>query len=99
MDVNIIIKKVKLIGLNENINSMNEINWKEFKSIDPNICHGKVCIKNTRVLVSVILDCLAEGMSHEEILENYPTLQEKHIKVALQYAAILAREEVLPLRG
>lgn len=39
---------------------MNEIDWKEYISSDPNICHGKACIKNTRVLVSVILDCLAE---------------------------------------
>lgn len=78
---------------------MNEINWKEFISIDPNICHGKACIKDTRVLVSVILDSLAEGMSQEEILEEYPSLQAKHIKLALQYGAILAREEVLPLRG
>jgi uncharacterized protein (DUF433 family) len=78
---------------------MNQINWNDEISIDPNICHGKACIKDTRVLVSVILDCLAEGMNHEEILENYPTLQEKHIKSALQYGAILAREEVLPLRG
>jgi len=78
---------------------MNETNWKDDISIDPNICHGKACIKNTRVLVSVILDSLAEGMSHKEILEDYPTLQEKHIKTALKYGAILAREEVLPLRG
>jgi uncharacterized protein (DUF433 family) len=85
--------------LNEDIIRMDQTDWKEHISIDPNICHGKVCIKNTRVLVSVILDCLAEGMSQEEILKNYPTLQEKHIKIALQYGAILAREEVLPLRG
>jgi uncharacterized protein (DUF433 family) len=49
--------------------------------------------------VSVILNCLAEGMSQKEIIENYPTLQEKYIKIALQYGAILAREEVLPFRG
>lgn len=78
---------------------MRKLSWKEYISFDPNICHGKACIKNTRVLVSVILDCLAEGMSQEEILENYPSLKEKHIKIALQYGAILAREEVLPMGG
>ncbi|MBN1802745.1 MAG: DUF433 domain-containing protein [Candidatus Lokiarchaeota archaeon] len=76
---------------------MNERNWKEDISIDPNICHGKACVKNIWVLVSVILDCLAESMSRE-ILKNYSTLQEKHIKSALQYGAILAQEQVLPLR-
>ena len=36
-------------------------------------CHGKVCIKGTRVLLSVILDNLAEGLSEEEILSEYPS--------------------------
>ncbi len=71
--------------------------WKEQISSDPKICHGKACIKGTRVLVSVILDCLAEGMTDDEILENYPSLKKEHIKVALQYGAMLAREEILPL--
>lgn len=48
-------------------------------------------------MVSVILDCLAEGMNEKEILENYPSLKDEHILVALQYGAMLAREEVLPL--
>ena len=43
---------------------------KEKLSSNINICHGKVCIKGTRVMVSVILDCVAEGMSEEEILSN-----------------------------
>ncbi len=43
-------------------------------SIDPSVCHGKACIKGTRVLVSVILDNLAEGISEEEILREYPSL-------------------------
>ena len=44
--------------------------WKEKLSSNINICHGKVCIKGTRVMVSVILDCVAEGMSEEKILSN-----------------------------
>lgn len=71
--------------------------WKKYITIDPNICHGKACIKGTRVFVSIILDCLAEGMSDGEILENYPSLKKEHIKVALQYGAMLAREQILPL--
>ena len=71
--------------------------WKDYITIDPNICHGKACIKGTRVLVSIILDSLAEGMSDDELLENYPSLKKEHIKVALQYGAMLAREEILSL--
>ena len=71
--------------------------WKDYITIDPNIFHGKVCIKGTRVFVSIILDCLAEGMSDEEILENYPSLKKEHIKVALQYGAMLARQDILSL--
>ncbi len=70
--------------------------WKEQISFDPNVCHGKARIKGTRVFISVILDCLAEGMTDSEIIENYPSLKKEHIQVALQYGAMLAREEVLP---
>ena len=67
-------------------------------SIDPNICHGQACIKGTRIMVSVILDCLAAGMSEQEILEEYPTLTAEGIRAAAAYRAALAREELLPLR-
>ena len=76
---------------------MKRIMWKNYISIDQKICHGKACIKGTRVLVSIVLDSLAEGMSDDEILENYPSLKKEHIKIALQYGAMLAREEILPL--
>ena len=64
-------------------------------SIDQEICHGKACIKGTRIMVSVILDNLAEGMNVEEILKDYPTLEKEDIQAALEYAALLAKEEVL----
>ena len=69
--------------------------WRERITADPNICHGKVCIKGTRVLISVILDNLAEGMSEDEILSEYPTLIKEDIFIALQYAASLAKEEII----
>ena len=72
-------------------------NWKERLSSNINICHGKVCIKGTRVLVSVILDCVAEGLSEEEILSEYPSLKKGDVNVALMYAASLARGEIIPL--
>ncbi|MAF99212.1 MAG: hypothetical protein CMH61_01230 [Nanoarchaeota archaeon] len=66
-------------------------------SVDPNVCHGKACIKGTRIMVSVILDNLAEGIEVDEIIKNYPTLTKKDIKASLEYAAILAKEEILPI--
>lgn len=56
-------------------------------SIDPEIRFGKPCIKNTRIAVSDILQWLASGMSHAEILEDYPSLEEDHIRAALMFAA------------
>lgn len=63
------------------------MNWKERISFNPEICHGKACIKGTRVLISVILDNLAEGSTEEEILKEYPSLQKGDIFAALQYVA------------
>ena len=67
-------------------------------SVNPNICHGQACIKGTRIMVSVILDCLAAGMTEPEILAEYPTLTVEGIRAAAAYGSALAREEVLPLR-
>jgi uncharacterized protein (DUF433 family) len=73
------------------------MNWRERISVDPEVCHGKVCIKGTRVMVSVILDNLAAGETVEDILKSYPTLQREDIAAALAYAAELARERIVPL--
>ena len=56
--------------------------------VDPNICHGKPCIAGTRIMVSVILDNLAEDLSEDEILEEYPSLTTDDIKAVLAYAAL-----------
>jgi uncharacterized protein (DUF433 family) len=72
--------------------------WRNFLSTDPNICAGQLCAKGTRVLVTNILDTLAEGASEKEILRSYPTLRPEHLQAALAYAAELAHEEsLLPL--
>ena len=57
--------------------------WLERISANPNVCHGKVCIKGTRMMVPVILDCIAEGLSDTEIIEEYPSLSKEDIKAAL----------------
>ena len=72
-------------------------NWQQRISINPNICHGKACIRGTRIMVSVILDNLAAGVSRQEILQSYPSLADSDLDVALAYAAELARERFVPL--
>jgi len=68
------------------------LGWQERITINPRVCHGKACIRGTRVMVSVILDNLAAGVPHEELLQGYPSLQEFDIQAALAYAAERARE-------
>lgn len=67
--------------------------WRDRISINPKVCHGKPCIKGTRVMVSIILDYLTAGDSEEEILRQYPQLRSDDIRASLGYAAWLAREE------
>jgi len=66
-------------------------------SINPKICHGKPCIKGTRIMVSIILDNLTAGVSREEILKSYPTLQPEDIDAALAYASEVVRERIIPI--
>ena len=73
------------------------MDWREYVSADPHHCHGRACIKGTRVLVSVILDNLAAGESQDSILKSYPSLSLEAIRACIAYAADLAREEVLSL--
>lgn len=72
-------------------------NWRERISVNPAICHGRACIRGTRITVSVIVDNVAAGVAREEILRSYPTLQEADIEAALAYAAELAREGTVDL--
>lgn len=64
---------------------------------DPQIMHGAVCFRGTRIPVSVVLDNLAAGETPERIVEQYPSLQPEHIPAALGYAADLARERIVPI--
>ena len=73
--------------------------WTNHISLDPAICHGKPCIAGTRIMVSVVLDNLAEGLTPEEIVREYPPITIDGVRAAIQYAALLAREEeMLPLQ-
>ncbi len=58
-------------------------------TIDPNICHGRPCIRGMRYPVSLILDLLSGGMTTAELLEDYPSLEEEDIKACLAFATKL----------
>lgn len=69
------------------------IDWREHIVHDPKVCSGQATARGTRIMVTVILDNLADGMTESEILEEYPTLKPEHIKGAIAYASWLARQE------
>jgi uncharacterized protein (DUF433 family) len=71
--------------------------WQKYITVDPKVCHGKACIKGTRVMVSVILDNLAAGLTPEEIVRNYPSISVKAVNAAIVYAAELAKERVVSI--
>ena len=66
---------------------------------DPNICHGQAVVKGTRVMVSVILDALAAGMSEDQVLSEYPALTADGVRAAAAYGAELARDEYPAVAG
>jgi uncharacterized protein (DUF433 family) len=73
--------------------------WRERVRVDAAVCHGKPCIRGTRIMVSVILDNLAEDLSAEAIVAEYPPLVPEDVRAAVAYAAELVREEdLVPLR-
>ncbi|HEX6966197.1 MAG TPA: DUF433 domain-containing protein [Gemmatimonadaceae bacterium] len=71
--------------------------WQDYISVDPAICHGKACIRGTRILVAVVLANLAAGVSRDELLRSYPGLSAEAIQAALAYASELAQERVVAL--
>jgi len=71
------------------------MDWRARISTDPAVCHGKACIKGTRIMASVVLDNLAAGQSPDDILRLYPTLHREDVTAAVAYAAELARERIV----
>ena len=65
---------------------MKDFDWRERTSINPNVCHGKPCIKGTRIIVSIILNYLTAGETVKTILNEYPTFTKEDIRAAIGYA-------------
>jgi len=73
--------------------------WQDHITVDPAVCHGRACIKGTRVMVSVVLDNLAAGLTADEIVRSYPSLSREAVQAAIGYAAELGRERVVAMPG
>ena len=58
---------------------------------------GRACIRGLRIPVATVVRCVASGMSSQEILEAYPDLEQEDIAEALQYAAGLTEDRIIPL--
>jgi len=59
-------------------------------TVNSDICHGKPCIRGLRYPIETILELLSAGMTHKEILEDYPDLEEEDIFAVLAFAARLS---------
>ncbi len=71
------------------------MNWHEYIHSDPQILAGKPSIKGTRLAVDFILGLLAEGWSQEQLLENYPAINQKVLQAMFAYASDCLRDEAL----
>ena len=79
---------------------MSRINWKNYVIVDPEIHHGEPRIKGTRVPVAMLVGSIADGMTIEEVMKEYPQITREAVQAALAYAADVVRHDILlPLAG
>jgi uncharacterized protein (DUF433 family) len=75
------------------------MDWRERIIIDPHILVGKPVVKGTRIAVEMVIDLLAAGWTHDQILQAYPTLKTDDVRACLGYASeLLHSEKVYPLK-
>jgi uncharacterized protein (DUF433 family) len=68
-------------------------------SINPKVCFGKPCIRGHRIWVSLVLDFLASGWTTQELLDNYPGIEEADILACIAYGAEMSRERYVAVPG
>jgi uncharacterized protein (DUF433 family) len=74
------------------------MNWQDRIAVDHKVLVGKPVIKGTRIAIEILVELVANGWSHQQILKNYPHLTEEDIQAALHYAAEAVKQEhVYPL--
>ena len=66
---------------------MSRINWQNFIVIDPEIHHGEPCITGTRVPVTILVGSIADGMTIDEVIKEYPQLKQEEVQAALEYVS------------
>ncbi len=66
-------------------------------TFNPNIMGGRACIRGMRITVSLVVNLVANGMTHDEIIDAYPYLKPEDIQQSLHYVAWLAEEQVQPI--
>lgn len=76
---------------------MNRRNLLQRISIDPAVCFGKPCVRGTRIWVSLVLDLLADGLTPEKVLDQYPGLKPADIQACIAYGAEMARERFVDI--
>jgi uncharacterized protein (DUF433 family) len=85
---------------------MRAVKWKELTmfgldriTFDPDILGGKACIRGMRISVALVINLVANGMTADEIIEEYPDLEPEDIQQALRYAAWAAEDVVYAPAG
>jgi uncharacterized protein (DUF433 family) len=74
------------------------MDWRDRITVDPRILVGKPVVKGTRIAVEMVVDLLAAGWTHQQILDSYPTLTEEDVRACLAYASeVLHSEKVYPI--
>lgn len=75
-------------------------NFRDYISVDQEVCHGKPCFKKTRIMAASVLELLEAGQTVEQILEAYPNLTRQHIQAALHLASeLLEHEQFVPFNA
>ncbi|MEX0685434.1 MAG: DUF433 domain-containing protein [Balneolales bacterium] len=71
-------------------------NWRKRITINTDQCGGRPCIRGMRIRVIDLLDLLAAGLDHEQVLEEYPDLEKEDIEAALKYARVKLDHPIVP---
>jgi uncharacterized protein (DUF433 family) len=68
-------------------------------TVDPSVCFGKPCIRGHRIWVSLVLDFLADGMTIDDVVAQYPGLTSEDVRACIAYGAEMARERYVDVSG
>jgi uncharacterized protein (DUF433 family) len=67
-------------------------------TVDPALMQGRPCVRGMRITVSLVVNLVANGLTAEQIVREYPDLETEDVRQCLQYAAWLAEDRVMPFK-